>query len=176
MKNKNNLIFGVVATIIIVILVIVSPMLTKDKKTTKYSTNDQEIFSRATIESNNVSDDEKKSFDDIDVDTYLVVAHREEKSLVLVGRKGCEYCQIAEPIIQKIMHDNNLTVYYVSTDYFDEDSYQKFSSSNDLLKSFATPLLMVVSNDQIVDYTEGLLDTDGYKKFLIKNEFLGMEE
>lgn len=177
MKIKNNIRFGVVSAIVIIALVIISSMISKDTKSSVKIENDQDLFSRASIESSKINEDEMKNFEDIDVDTYLVVAHREEKNLVLVGRNGCEYCKIAEPIIQNIMYKNNLTIYYVSTDYFDEDSYIKFSNSNDLLKSFATPLLMVVSNDQILDYQQGLLDTEGYNKFLIKNEFItGMEE
>ena len=75
------------------------------------------------------------------------------------------------------MYKYDLTINYVSTDYFDEESYQRFSNSNDLLKSFATPLLMVVSNDQINDSVQGLLDTDGYMNFFTKNGFInGTEE
>lgn len=178
MKNKNNIIFGVISVIVIVAIVIISPMLTSNNKAEEKTTlSDQELFSKASIESNNIKDDEKKDFYDIDVDTYLSIAHEEEKSLVLVGRNGCQYCKIAEPIIQNIMYKYDLTINYVSTDYFDEESYQRFSNSNDLLKSFATPLLMVVSNDQINDSVQGLLDTDGYMNFFTKNGFInGTEE
>lgn len=176
MNNKNNIVFGVVAVIVIIALIIISPMLTKDSKTSDTS-DGQELFSRASMESNSVKDEEKKDFNNIDVDNYLAIAHREEKNLVLVGRNGCQYCQIAEPIIQNIMYRYDLTVYYVSTDYFDEDSYTKFSNSNDLLKSFATPLFMVVENDQILDYEQGLLDTNGYLDFLKQNDIItGTEE
>ena len=174
MNNKNNIIFGVVAAIVIIALIIISPMLTKNSKSSD-SNDGQELFSRASIESNNVKEEEKKDFNDIDVDTYLAVAHREDKNLVLVGRNGCQYCQIAEPIIQNIMYKYNLDVYYVSTDYFDEESYTKFSNSNELLKSFATPLFMVVANDEILDYEQGLLDTNSYLDFLKKNEIITEE-
>lgn len=174
MINKNNIIFSVVAFIIIIILFIISPMLTKNSK---YDINDnQTLFARASNESSNIKDDEKKEFSYIDVDTYLILAHNEDKSLVLVGRSGCQYCNIAEPIIQNIMFKYDLKIYYISTDDFTEDSYRKFSESNDLLVSFATPLLMIVANDNIIDYEQGLLDTSGYINFLVKNELLRLKE
>lgn len=176
MNNKKNIIFSLIAITIIILLAILSPKISQNKKSTEKVEEDQELFTRAVKESNNIPDNEKKEFSNISVDSYLIIAHNENKSLVLIGRSGCQYCKIAEPIIQKLMKDNDLTIYYVSTDDFDDDSYRKFSESNDLLKSFATPFLMVVSNDEIIDYEEGLLDTDSYKKFLVKNGFITEKE
>ena len=55
MKNKNNIIFGVISVIVIVAIVIISPMLTSNKKAEEKTTlSDQELFSKASIESNNI--------------------------------------------------------------------------------------------------------------------------
>lgn len=174
MKNKNNIILGVIGIIVIVAVAIVSPKLTSDNKKSidPADNSDQAIFARATSEASKIKDEEKKSFKDIDVDTFVILLNNESKSLVLVGRKDCQYCSIAEPIIQSIMYKHDIDINYVSTDYFTKDSYEKFSNSNPLLKSFATPFFMVVSNGQIVDYLQGLRDTASYEKFLINNGFI----
>ena len=174
MNNKNNIIFVSIGVILLIIIAIVSPMLTDNtNKSNKQNDNDdQATYARATSEANNVKDEEKKDFKSIDVDTFLIVLHNDNKSLVLVGREGCQYCVIAEPIIQSIMYKYDIDINYVSTDYFTEESYEKFSNSHSLLKSFATPLLMVVSNGEIIDYLQGLRDTSTYTEFLINNGFI----
>ena len=81
MKNKNNIILGVIGIIVIVAVAIVSPKLTSDNKKSIDSNDnsDQAIFARATSEASKIKDEEKKSFKDIDVDTFVILLNNESK-------------------------------------------------------------------------------------------------
>ena len=55
--------------------------------------------------------DKKKEFKNIDVEKYLELYKENNVSIVLIGRSGCEFCTIAEPILQGIAYDNKLDIY-----------------------------------------------------------------
>ncbi len=168
-KNKSNLIFVIVSIFIIVIICLIS-VFTSDKK--DLDSSEQALLEKATLESNSISNNEKKEFNKISVDEYLKIYGENDPKLVLIGRSDCQYCVIAEPIIQNIMYKNNISINYLSTDNFTEESYNNFRNSNDLLQNFSTPLLMVVGNSEITDSIEGLYDSQEYIKFLKNNGFM----
>ena len=83
-----------------------------------------DMTSRAQQESAKVPDDEKKDFNDIDIDEYLDLYDGSKNSIVLFSRPTCGYCQIAEPILHHIAYQYKLTINHVNTD--------EMSSSDDL--------------------------------------------
>lgn len=170
MKNKNILLIGL--TVLIIIAVLVASVILSNNSTKTTDANDDDIYNRAISESEKVNDDEMRDFISITVDEYLDLYNGSEKELVLVGRSGCQYCQIANPIIQNIMYINNLDIKYLSTDTFTQESEEKFMDSNELLNSFATPLLLVVQDGEIINSLEGLTDRAGYNLFFEENGFI----
>lgn len=174
LKNKGNIIFAVLSIIVLIALAILS-FYTSDgfKDNDSYNDSDLDLYSRAVRDSNNVTD--IKQMYSIDVNQYLSYYSGSENKLILVGNDGCGYCKIARPIIQGIMYENDFDIYYLNTDDFTTESEDLFMSSNEQLSSFATPLLMVVSNGEIVDSIEGLYDKDGYVDFFTKNNFINSE-
>ena len=166
---KKNIIFGVISFILILIICVLSNKITSKVSTATLGSSDEAILSRAKSELEKISDEEKKDFTNLDVDAYLNMLNNEETFFLLIGRSGCEYCQIGEPILQNIMYNYNLDIYYISTDDFTKDGYEKLTNSNELFSSFSTPLLISISSGVLVDYQEGLTDTEGYLKFLNLN-------
>ena len=172
MNKKSNIIFIVVAIVLLIGIIILSTLAnTKDK-----TIDDNDIYQVILNESNNVSDKEKKAFTRINVSEYLDIFNGEETKIVIVGREGCNYCKIAEPIIQNIMYKYNLDIYYLSTDDFTVETEEMFMSSDPELESFATPLILVVSNGHIFTSYEGLDTTDGYTKLFKEYGFIKREE
>ena len=167
MQKNKLLIFA--GTLFVVLVFLFSFMAGSYQSSTDGS---EDILTKATNESKLITSDVKKEFTRISVDEYLDFYNGSDDMLVLVGRSGCHYCQIAEPIIQNLMFIYNLDIKYVSTDDFDIDSEEKFMSSNEQLHSFSTPLLMVVSNGSIKYIQNGLLDTAGYVNFLQVNGYI----
>ena len=118
------------------------------------------------------STEKKKDFTNIDVDKYLKLYAGNDKSVVLIGRSGCEFCKIADPIIQGIAYDNNLKVYYLSTDGFSDEDKTNLLNSDEYFKEkegMPTPLLLVVGDSKIHDKVEGLVSKDEYIEFLDEN-------
>ena len=173
MENKKKLI--VIGTVVlIVILLIISFNIKDNDKDTKLSNDVDTIIENAQKESNNVKESEKKSFLSIDVTKYLEFYSGSEKQLVLVARPTCSYCQIAEPIIQSIAYEYNIGINYLNTDEFSEDDQNNFIHSDEFFEEgFGTPLLLVVSNNQINDKVDGLTDREHYIDFIKNNGFIG---
>lgn len=174
LKNNGNIIFAVLSIIILAILGLLS-FYTSDGYKDNNTSNDSELdlYSKAVRDSNAVTD--MKQMYSINVDQYFNYYNGSENKLILVGNDGCGYCKIARPIIQGIMFENDFDIYYLDTDDFTTETEEQFMSSNEELSSFATPLLMVVSNGEIVDSIEGLYDKDGYVDFFTKNNFINDE-
>ncbi len=131
-----------------------------------------DLLAKARSEAKAVSESSKKEFNKISVDDYLNLYNGNKDVLIFVGSSSCNYCQIAEPIVQNIMFIQDIEINYISTDEFTEESEEKFMSSNDQLNSFSTPLIMVVSNGKIKDSLSELTDSTGYFKFFVKNGFI----
>ena len=54
----------------------------------------------------------------------------------------------------------------------EEDGTNLIESDDYFSEGFGTPLLLVVSNGEIVDMVNGLVDTDSYVSFFTANGFI----
>lgn len=166
----NKKVFGIVGIILLVVLLIVCASINPNSK---YSNNSTSIIENAIEESSNIKEEEKKDFIEINVDEYLNKYNGEEKSIVLVARPTCNYCQIAEPIIHNIAYKYDLTINYLNTDNFQNDDSQRFIQSDEFFSNgFGTPMLLLVSNGKIDDMVDGVTDTKHYEEFLKNNSFI----
>lgn len=173
LKNKGNIIFAVLSIIALVVLALLSFYTTDGFKDSDSNDQELDLYSRAVRDSNSVED--MKQMYTIDVSQYLNYYNGDENKIILVGNDGCGYCKIARPIIQGIMFEHDFDIYYLDTDDFTTETEDDFMSSNEELSSFSTPLLMVVSEGEIVDSIEGLYDKDGYVEFFTRNSFINNE-
>lgn len=183
MKDKNNIV-KIVIMVIGIILVCALCFFASESSSSKngdnYSqTNNSsagsadQITTEAQEESANVAADEKKDFENISMDNYLEMYKGSENKLVLFSRPTCSYCQIAEPILQNIAYRYDLTIYHLNTDDFSSDDEEKLVTSDDYFnQGFGTPLLVVVSNKEIVDSVSGLTNTKNYEEFFSKHGFI----
>ena len=173
MKNNWKPIVITVGVILVLILAFASGNNKKQETTSEYSNDSSVILSNAEKESASVTDEEKKEFPQIDVDTYLEYLEESDPKIILLARPTCHYCQIAEPIIQKIAKNYNLNIYYLNTDNFTDSSETDFVQSNDAFKEgFGTPYLFIVQNGGIVDSVDGLTDSAHYLEFFTRNGFI----
>lgn len=169
----NKKIFGIIGGIIIVVLLLVCGSINPSKETNTSSEDIQTILSNATQESENVKDNEKKEFISINIDEYLNKYNSSDKSIVLIGRPTCHYCQIAEPILHNIAYKYNVDINYLNTDEFQDGDSQKLVESDSFFsEGFGTPLLLILSNGSINDKVDGVTDTNHYVEFLKTNGFI----
>ena len=171
-KKKVLTIIGIT---LLVVLLIIGCFVGNDDigNSTKLSNSPQVIFANAQKESENAKDDEQGELTEINLDTYLDYYNDSTNRVVLIARPTCGYCQIAEPIIKKIIKDYNTEINYLNTDELTGDESAKFVSSDESLKNgFGTPMLLVVGNSKIVDKIDGLTDTAHYIDFLKNYKFI----
>ena len=168
----NKKAFGIIGVVLVIVLLIISCTINSDKG--KDSTEDmKQIIYNAQEESQNVKEEEQKEFTEINIDEYLNKYNNEEKSLVLIGRPTCHYCQIAEPILHSIAYKYDININYLNTDNFQNDDGRKLVESDQFFSDgFGTPLLLVVSNKSINDKISGLTDTKHYIEFLKENGYI----
>ena len=175
MENKK--IFTIIGIGLLIILLIVACFTgndnSKETDSDELSNDINTILENAKKESNAVTADEQGELKEINIDTYLDYYKDSENRVVLIARPTCGYCQIAEPIIKKIIKDYDAEIYYLNTDNLSGDDSAKFTQSDAEFKDgFGTPMLLVVGNSKISDKVDGLTDTAHYIKFLKDNKFI----
>ena len=175
-KSEKYGLIGIVGVLIIVL--IISAFVKSDggnsKSTRKGLSNDPDvILSNAQEESEEISEKEMGEFTEINIDQYMEMYNGSEKKLILIARPTCGYCQVAEPILQKLIKDYKLTIHYLDTDELDETAQETLINSHDSFKEgLGTPTLLVVSGGTVNDTVDGLTDTAHYEKFFKDNGFI----
>lgn len=175
--NKKNIIFGIVITVVVIALLGLTFALgekdSKNSSSTNLSNNAETVISNAQKESEAASKENYNALPTINMEQYMNYYVSEENNLVLVARPTCMYCNIAEPIIKKLASDYNITINYLNTDEFSEEDNQNFVQHNEQFKDgYGTPMLLLVSNNNIVDMVDGLTDTAHYIEFFKGHGFI----
>ena len=116
---------------------------------------------------------EKAGFNEVTLSEYLDLVKSSEKSIILVARPTCGYCQKFTPILKQAMEDMNLTINYIDTDKFSEYDWTPFTESLDYLKSeqWGTPLTLIVQNGEAIAENNGYVELDTIKEFFTNNGF-----
>ena len=167
----NKKLLGLIGIVLLVILLIVSCSINTNDKASINDTG--AVLENATIEAAKVKENEKKEFTEVSVDEYLNIYNGELRTLVLIARPTCHYCQIAEPILHNIAYKYDININYLNTDNFQGEDSQKFIGSNELFSNgFGTPMLLIISNGKINDMIDGVTDTKHYVEFLKENKFI----
>lgn len=168
----NRKVFVVVSVILIILLLIVSGSINSTDENV-LSDNLDEIIENAQNEAAIIKESEKKEFKEINLEEYLTRYNNEEKSIVLLGKPTCQYCQIVEPILSNIAYNYDLDIYYLDIDKLNEEDTQKLMESNEFLKNnYGTPILVIISNKNIDDKVDGLTDKGHYIEFFKENKFI----
>lgn len=170
-KNKevfNNIIKGTLVVDVIALIILSSLWITPLK-------NKDLTFKKATTTTTSEETDElsEAGFNKISVSQYLELLKGSEKSIVLVARPTCYYCQQFTPVLKEAMEDMNLTINYVNTDEFTQDDWSSFQKSLEYLQGddWGTPLTLIVQSGKLVDKNNGYTDIDKIKTFFTDNGF-----
>ena len=116
---------------------------------------------------------EEAGFNEVTLKEYLALVNGSEKSIVLVARPTCSYCELFTPVLKKAAEDMNLTINYVNTDNFSDDDWNTFNSSLDYLTNteWGTPLTLIVQNGNSIAENNGYVELDSIKEFFKNNGF-----
>ncbi len=114
---------------------------------------------------------EDAGFKEVTLDEYLDLIKKDEKSIILVARPTCSYCEAFAPILSEAKDDLGLTINYIDTDKFSSDDWTTFNESLDYLSEneWGTPLTLIVQNGEVVDANNGYVELDTIKTFFTDN-------
>lgn len=116
---------------------------------------------------------EDAGFNKVTLDEYLNLVKGSEKSIILVARPTCSYCELFTPILKQAMEDMDLTINYIDTDTFSQEDWTTFNGSLDYLQNeeWGTPLTLIVQNGGVVAENNGYVELDAIKEFFSNNGF-----
>ena len=175
--DKNKIVKTVVITSLVIIICLIC-FFASSSKSVEYSktnstTSTTEDENSVLEDAGNVSDDERKSPDEISIDDYMNIYNGDDYKLVLISRPTCQYCKIATPILENIIYEDNVKINYINSDNLSsEDNATLIKSDDDFSEGYGTPLLLVAGKGEIKDKIEGLVDKKTYKAFIKEYGFM----
>ena len=170
-KNKevfNSIIKGVLVVDVIALIILsslwITPLKNKDLTFKKVTTT------TAAEETDELSE---AGFNELGINEYLELVKGSEKSIILIARPTCYYCQQFTPVLKEAKEDMNLTINYLNTDKLTQDDWSKFQESLEYLQSdeWGTPLTLIVQSGKLLDKNNGYTDLDTIKTFFSDNGF-----
>lgn len=97
----------------------------------------------------------------------------ESKSLVMIGRDDCGYCQLFHPSLDFMHEQYGFDYIYINTNNLTSSVLSKLLSDIGVSESeFGTPMTLVVKKGKVVDSLNGFSDEDELLNFLKKNSFV----
>lgn len=126
-----------------------------------------------TVEETTDSELSKAGFNEVKLDEYINLVKGTEKSIVLIARPSCGYCEKFTPILKQASEEMNLTINYLNTDNLSEDEWSTFTESVTYLKEeeWGTPTVLIVQNGDSIAENSGYVELDVIKKFFTDNGF-----
>lgn len=110
-------------------------------------------------------------FNEIGYSDYLNKIESNEPFLVVIVKDGCGYCEMYEPILEKVAGEYNLPINYINLTNISEDEYNDLAKSNSYLKKnqWGTPTTLFMVGDTVVDSIGGYVDKDKFLEFVNDN-------
>lgn len=97
-----------------------------------------------------------------------------DTKIIFVGSLTCPHCTAIKPVINSVVKDLNVTVYYLELSTMTDEENTEYYNINDFLKNNTSiPLVMAVKNNEVIDSFVGEKDSKDVEEFLKKN--LGIE-
>lgn len=93
-----------------------------------------------------------------------------DTKIIFVGSLTCPHCTAIKPVINSVVKDLNVTVYYLELSTMTDEENKEYYSINEFLKNNnSIPLVMAVKSNEVIDSFVGEKDSKDVEKFLKKN-------
>lgn len=123
-----------------------------------------------------IEEENKKAEESISNLTVINVSKMKElfssndTKIIFVGSLTCPHCTAIKPVINSVVKDLNVTVYYLELSTMTDEENNEYYSINEFLKNNnSIPLVMAVKNNEVIDSFVGEKDSKDVEKFLKKN-------
>ena len=106
----------------------------------------------------------------IDVSKMKELFSSNDTKIIFVGSLTCPHCTAIKPVINSVVKDLNVTVYYLELSTMTDEENTEYYSINEFLKNNnSIPLVMAVKNNEVIDSFVGEKDSKDIEEFLKKN-------
>lgn len=93
-----------------------------------------------------------------------------DTKIIFVGSLTCPHCTAIKPVINSVVKDLNVTVYYLELSTMTDEENKEYYSINEFLKNNnSIPLVMAVKNNEVIDSFVGEKNSKDVEEFLKKN-------
>ena len=123
-----------------------------------------------------IEEENKKAEESISNLTVINVSKMKElfssndTKIIFVGSLTCPHCTAIKPVINSVVKDLNVTVYYLELSTMTDEENKEYYSINEFLKNNnSIPLVMAVKNNEVIDSFVGEKDSKDIEEFLKKN-------
>lgn len=123
-----------------------------------------------------IKEENKKAEESISNLTVINVSKMKElfssndTKIIFVGSLTCPHCTAIKPVINSVVKDLNVTVYYLELSTMTDEENKEYYSINEFLKNNnSIPLVMAVKNNEVIDSFVGEKDSKDVEEFLKKN-------
>lgn|SRR5574344_1328680 len=159
-NNNTNIIGNIAIVIVIMAVIVLAIVATSIKKPVENNTTTTQEYAI-----------QNAGFNEISLTEYLTLINSTEKTVILVARPTCGYCEKFTPILKQAASDMGITVNYIDTDNFSSDDWTKFQNSFDYLSTdeWGTPLTMIVQNGELLAKNNGYVELSAIKQFFTDN-------
>lgn len=106
----------------------------------------------------------------IDVSKMKELFSSNDTKIIFVGSLTCPHCTAIKPVINSVVKDLNVTVYYLELSTMTDEENKEYYSINEFLKNNnSIPLVMAVKNNEVIDSFVGEKNNKDVEEFLKKN-------
>lgn len=123
-----------------------------------------------------IEEENKKAEESISNLTVINVSKMKElfssndTKIIFIGSLTCPHCTAIKPVINSVVKDLNVTVYYLELSTMTDEENNEYYSINEFLKNNnSIPLVMAVKNNEVIDSFVGEKDSKDVEEFLKKN-------
>lgn len=123
-----------------------------------------------------IEEENKKAEESISNLTVINVSRMKElfssndTKIIFVGSLTCPHCTAIKPVINSVVKDLNVTVYYLELSTMTDEENNEYYSINEFLKNNnSIPLVMAVKNNEVIDSFVGEKNSKDVEEFLKKN-------
>lgn len=123
-----------------------------------------------------IEEENKKAEESISNLTVINVSKMKElfssndTKIIFVGSLTCPHCTAIKLVINSVVKDLNVTVYYLELSTMTDEENNEYYSINEFLKNNnSIPLVMAVKNNEVIDSFVGEKDSKDVEEFLKKN-------
>ena len=123
-----------------------------------------------------IEEENKKAEESISNLTVINVSKMKElfssndTKIIFVGSLTRPHCTAIKPVINSVVKDLNVTVYYLELSTMTDEENNEYYSINEFLKNNnSIPLVMAVKNNEVIDSFVGEKDSKDVEEFLKKN-------